>query len=164
MRTLRRISTVTLLALTAAASTAAAKPAVSKTGQVQVDLPDAWNAAAQGDTLLIAGDKNKEVVVVFMVLPEQETDKALAALEAKLGKDIKNEKWNAAQAVSLNGLSGASIDGTADVKGKPCAVAAMVLHTPNKHDVVVFGAVQSAKEAAHHDELVGILKSLRPLK
>ncbi len=161
---MRTTMIATLLALAAGATTANAKPLVSKTGQVQLELDDSWNAQAQGDVLLVAGDKNKELVVVFMVLPEEETQKALAALEAKIGKDIKNEKWKAPQQITLNDMPGVAIDGSADVKGKPCSVAAMVLKTPNKHDVVVFGAVQADKEAAHQKEIAALFQSLKPLK
>jgi hypothetical protein len=153
-----------VLALAATATTASAKPIVSKTGQVQVELPDDWNAQAEGDVLLVAADKNKEIVVVFMILPKEETQKALAALDAKIGKDVKNDKWNKPQQVTLNEMSGVAVEGTADLKGKPCSIAAMVLSTPNNHNVVVFGAVRADKEAAHQKEITAIMQSLKPVK
>jgi hypothetical protein len=40
----------------------------------------------------------------------------------------------------------------------------MVLATPNNHNVVMFGAVNADKEAAHTKEITAILQSLKPLK
>jgi hypothetical protein len=160
---MRIVFTAALFAVTATASVASAKNYPSTTGQVQVDLPDDWPATGKKD-VLFATDKNKELGVIFMVTPKEDTKKSLAALEALLGKEIKDEKWQAPQKIALNGLDGIAMEGTAVIKGHPSTMTVMVLATPNKHNVVMFGAVDADKEAAHQKEIAAILQSIKPLK
>jgi hypothetical protein len=161
---MRNIITATALVLATSTTTAIAKPVVSKTGQVQVDIPDSWNAAAQGDTLLVAGDKSNEIGVIFMITPEEQTGATLAAVANAMSGAIKNDKWNKPHDVTLNGMSGIAMDGTADVKSRASTTSLLILSTPNKHHVVVFGAVQANKEAAHTKEIAAIVQSLKPAR
>jgi hypothetical protein len=163
---MRNIITVSIasIALASLTTAAVAKPVVSKTGQVSVDIPEGWDAAAQGDTLLVAGDKKKEIGVIFMITPEEQTAATLAAVAKAMSGAIKNDKWEKPHDITLNGMTGIAMDGTADVKGKPSSTSLLILNTPNKHHVVVFGAVQTDKEAAHAKEIASIVQSLKPTK
>lgn len=160
MRTLIASALIVL----AASVSATAAPIVSKTGKVSVELPASWKTQAKGDTLLVAADAKKEIGVVFMITDPEATEATLAELRKAVGAKLKGETWEAPSQLTLNGMTGLAIEGSGMMSDKKAALSVIILETPAKKHVVLFGAVQADKEAAHAKEIEGILKSLKPTK
>lgn len=154
----------TALIVLAATVSATAAPIVSKTGQVSVELPDSWKTQATGDTLLVSADPKNEIGVVFMITDPGKTEATLAKLRKSVGKRLKGDTWEAPQQLTLNGMSGLLIEGSGMMKDKKVSLSVVILETPAKKHVVIFGSIQADKAAAHAAEVEGILKSLKPLK
>lgn len=148
--------------LVASATSAFARTAVSKTGGVQVDIPDSWKGAAKDDTLLIAADPSEDIALIFSVQPKQDTAKSIAALEKIFGDKIKKDTWEKPQDFTLNGMKGVSIDGKGVVAGHDALLSLVILATPNGHTVLIFGAMKAGTEAKHAAEILSIVKSLKP--
>jgi hypothetical protein len=146
------------------AGAADAKPYKSKAGQVEVTIPDAWKTDGKKDVLLTAVDPKQEVALVFMVVEKADVDAALKELEKEVGPMLKDQKWGKPKELELNGMKGMAIDGTAKVQGKAAEISVVILKTPNKMGLILFGAVEASKRKAHEPELIEIMKSLKPTK
>lgn len=154
---------VSLVVLTFAGD-ADAKPFKSKTGQVEVTIPDSWKTDGEKDVLLTAMDPKEEVALVFMVVDKSDVDPAVKELEKQIGPMLKDQKWGKAKDIELNGLKGMVMDGTAKVQGKNAELSIVILKTPSKKGLILFGAIEASKKKVHEPALVEILKSLKPTK
>ncbi len=147
------------------AAPAHADPIVSKTCAVSVEAPAGWKAAAQGDQMMVMGDPKDEAGVLLICAPKEDAKKALAGLDKLVGGAAKDIKLEKPKAFAINGMKGIVVDGTATMDGKPVSISTVIVGpTGNGMLVVSFAGVQTDKLQAHAAELLGILKSLKPVK
>ena len=153
-----------LLVLVAIAAAAHADPIVNKLAGVSIDIPKTWKVQSQSEQQLAAADPTEEAALLFAVVDAADLKKVTDQLDAELAKTATELKWDAPQKVTQAGLEGIMLKGSATIAKKPTRLAALVLTTPKKKGVIVLGAVQADKLAAHKQELDGIVHSLKALK
>ena len=150
------LMTIALLTLT---GTAMADVHANPHGGVQVDVPHDWKTHVDGD-VLVATDPHEEAAVIFVVSNSDDMKKVGDAVDAELGKVAKNVKWGAQHKVTMGGMSGISMDGSASIDGHAVSTGAIIVVTPKKKGVFLIGFAQKDKEAKHSDELAKIAGSL----
>ena len=153
-----------LLVVVLLATTAHADPIVNKLAGCSIDIPKTWKVQSQSEQQLAAADPTEEAGLLFAVVDVADLKKVKDQLDAQLAKTATELKWDAPQKVTQNGLEGVMLKGSATIAKKPSRLAALVLMTPTKKGVIVLGAVQADKLAAHKEELDGIVHSLKVLK
>lgn len=130
---------------------------------VSVDIPKSWKIGGQG-AVMFASDPKEEAGLIFMVTDAGDMKKSGDQLDAQLAKTMKDVKWSAQSQVTLNGMKGVAMKGTATINKKAANLGAVILMTPKNKGLFVVGALQSDKEAAHKKELDGIIESIKPIK
>lgn len=146
------------------ASSARADIKSNKEAGVQVDIPHSWTVKPDGQKMW-AEDPKKEAGVLFVVSDAADMKKVGDDIDAMLAKLAKDVKWGAQNKVTLNGLDGIAMEGTATIQGKPAKMGAVILlQKEKKKGVFLLGFVDADKEKAHDAELTAIVKSLAPIK
>jgi hypothetical protein len=161
MRIARHLLILPLLA--AFAATASADIKKNATAGVQVDIPHDWKLSGAGD-VLIAADPKEEAAVIFVATAGEDMKKVGEAVDKQLSTVAKDVKWGPQNKVTLGGMSGVAMKGSATMDGKAVNTGAIILVTPKKKGVFLIGFVQSDKEAAHKKELDAIAASLAAIK
>ena len=153
-----------VVVLAVLAATANAEPTVNKLAGVSIEIPNAWKMQSQSEQQFAAVDPTEEAGLLFVAVDVADLKKLKDQLDAELAKTATELKWDAPQKVTQNGLEGIMLKGSATIAKKPTRLAALVLTTPKRKGVIVLGAVQADKLAAHKQELDDIVHSLKALK
>lgn len=153
-----------IIGLAFTSSAALADQQVNKLANVSLDIPHDWKVTQEGPNEVLYLDPTNEAFVTLTVSEGADLKAVGDSMDAQLQKAATEIKWGGQEKVTLNGMSGVGIKGTAKVSDKPVKIAALILLSPNKHGVILFGMVQTAAEAKHKDQMKAIVNSLKPIK
>jgi hypothetical protein len=151
-----------------AASGSARPNAETKThpsAKVSIDVPSGWKMSSKGDVMTVT-DPTQEVGFILLVSDGNDLQKAIAALDAEVGKVAKDIRWASKEPspTKLNGMDALENEGSAVIEGKPAAIAVVLVKTPANKYLLVLGAVDAAKKAAHDAELEHFVTSIKPAR
>lgn len=148
----------------ARAAVAAASPTARDTythaeGGIQFELPDGWEAEAEGDQLTV-GPEDKSISMVFWV-PEGDTfEAALDALDEELAKTVKDAKLDGeAKTDTHNGMKHAGVSGSGKVEGAQVLFSVDVLMAKKPVIILIFAAPGQFEK--HASEAGALIKSLK---
>jgi hypothetical protein len=153
-----------VLAFATITGTALAETLTSESAKVKFDEPKGWHHRGDGDVITIM-DKEEDVAIAFMSVPDGAVVKATEALEKQLSKTVSSLKWEKEEKVKVNGMEGVSVSGDGQIDGKSVDILVLVLNTPSPdHDLIVLAMGEDARLAKHKAEVKGVFKSLKPVK
>jgi hypothetical protein len=153
---------ISLAVLSAFAGSASAEVKTHPTAKVSIDIPSNWTSKSDGDVMMVT-DPTQDVAFIIVVAELADLNSAVAGLDKKLAGTLTDVKWaGKPQDMALNGMKGIKNQGTGKVNGKPADLGLIVVKTPAKKAFLVVAAVDSAKKAAHKDEIKAVLNSIKP--
>lgn len=161
---LARITSAVLAAALAlgTASLVTADPIKSAKGATfDITPPSGWKTSSPDPSVIIAEDPSGDAGMLVFAVDEADTGKALAGLDKLLASSATDIKWGKKKkSMTLNGLKGFSIDGSATVKGQP-KLTTLVAIGSKKAGVLVFAAASKDYLKAHGADLLASFKSLK---
>lgn len=144
---------VSILALAITAT--AASPALAKTipvpnTEITIFAPDDFQLAGN-DELMTAESADDTATFLWASTSAKDLDKAMAGLDALLGKLVTDVKPAKAAKKNINGLPAAifTATGTRIDNKKPVHLMVMLVQHAEGKVLIVVGGVDSAKKAAH---------------
>ena len=129
---------------------------------VQVNIPGNWKVTGDEHSLS-ASTKDDLAHLYFIVMPAESMEADLNSLDAELAKVVQGLTHGEAEKTELNGMEAIHVDGHGTVEGHGVEVGVMVVKSPTGKIVLVLGMIADEGAKKHHNALVKILKSLKPL-
>jgi hypothetical protein len=130
--------------------------------KVSVDTPTGWTATIKGNEVDLAAPKG-DIAVVFVTVPAGAVKDAGAAVGRQLSKSVDNVTVKNNKPVTINGMSGAMVDGTGSIKGTPVVWMVLILDTPATDvDMMSITIAADATVSAHKADLDFIFAHLKP--
>jgi hypothetical protein len=160
----RVLTAITLTLLVFVAAPARADLKTHKSAQVQFWVPDDWKLEGEEANQLTVTDPKGQVGLLFFIKDGKDIKAALAALDEVIAKIATDVKVTNQQKTTLNGMEAVIVDGTGKAEGKPIELSVLVVKTPAKKYLAVFGVIEPAVKKKHEANLVKILGSLKPVK
>jgi hypothetical protein len=155
-------SAAILAAALALGATASADTIKSAAGaSFEITPPTGWKAQSPNPATLLAAAPSDDAGIMVFAVDEADTAKAMAGLDKLLASAATDVKWGKKKTkMSLNGLSGFSIDGSATVNGKP-VLTTLVAVGGKKAGVLIFAGASKDYLAKNGAELLASFKSLK---
>jgi len=162
----RIFSALCLVSMLWIASPAFADTKTHKASQVSFWLPDNWTLEGEDKDQLQASDPKGQVSLLFMVSADAKDMKtAVAALDATIAKVATDVKLIApAKKVTLNGMETAVVDATGKADGKAVELSILIIKTPSKKFLTIFGILEADQKKVHEASLRKIVESIKPMK
>ena len=147
-------------------SVALADIKVHKGAQVQLDIPESWKVkGGQGSDDMILLDANEDMIIFLRVLDAKDLKQAAKDADAFIMKNVEQVKWNGkAKQDKLNGMTASVSEGTGKFKGADVELGALVVITPSKKPMLVFGVMDHSKSATLQPQINAFLASIKPAK
>lgn len=164
-----RIATTLFLAAAAlggAASSASAETFTSKTCAVQLDLPAGWKADAKGEAAAIHDAPNK-AGLAFVCTDVTDQAKLTAGVGQMVDSAVTDFKPDGKpKPIKVNGMDALVLDGHGKAKanGKMVGISALLIRTANNHGVITLTLLDDDTMKASGAAVLGILKSIKPVK
>ncbi|MCO4763279.1 MAG: hypothetical protein KC502_17310 [Myxococcales bacterium] len=152
-----------VLGLLLVATSAQAKDYPHKPAGVTISIPGTWKVDGD-DTTLSCVNKDESVGMFFAAVSGQKVEEAAREMKKVVTSAVKKLKMGKETEEKINGMPALIVDGKGVVEGKRVDVSAMLIHTPTGKFVLSFAIGKTGKWEKHTREVMGILKSLRPLK
>ncbi|HEU0029129.1 MAG TPA: hypothetical protein VFQ53_00760 [Kofleriaceae bacterium] len=135
-----------------------------RASQIQFWVPDNWQVEGEDRDQLQASDPKGEVSLLFMVRDAKDMKAALAAIDDTIAKVATDVKAGTPEKITLNGMEAVVVDATGKAEGKPVELSVLLVKTPAKKYLTVFGVLEADHKKAHEANLTKILQSLQPTK
>ncbi len=133
------------------------------TAGVNIWVPDNWSQEGD-DNMLIAGDPNEEIIMVFGILEASEIDAAIEEMDRELSQIVENaEPVGEPEEVKINGMDAIVMDGKGSVEGTPVEMGIALIATPNKKILLVFGVVEATAAEKHEATVEKIMMGIKPM-
>lgn len=133
------------------------------TAGVHIWVPDDWSQDGD-DNMLIAGDPNEEIIMVFGVLEADAIDAAIEEMDKELSQIVADaEPVGEPEEVKINGMDALVMDGKGTVEGTPVDMGIALIATPNQKILLVFGVVESSAAAKHEATVEKIMTGIKPM-
>jgi hypothetical protein len=161
-----RIALVATLLAIAAAPARADRVAGPAGSDFTVDVPKGWTsqAAQQGsEAILISVSPKQDAGLVFAAVEAKNFDNAVKLIDEILGAVVTDPKVTKGGAVTINGMQGLALGGTATAKddGKPVTLGAVIVQTNATHVGIAIGMVHTAVKAEYKAALEAGLSGLK---
>jgi hypothetical protein len=161
---MRKTSFALVLVLGIVDGIANADPIISKTGGVQVEVPEGYNGVAALDRMLKLTDPTDSLAIHLFVVDARNFTHVIKALEKELNTKTRNLRWRGVpNVVVLNGMQGVSTEADATINGQAVKVGGVILKTPTNKYLCIVGIVNAAKEEGFATAMKGIFQSVKPL-
>jgi hypothetical protein len=161
MKTLLGLTFTCLLLLT---NVAPAEVLTHNGAKVQITVPKGWHQKQDGDVLLISSPSD-EMNVVFVVLEQNDVDKALAQMDRTVEKAVGEVTWDHdgnAVVEEINGMPTYEWNGSA--KKGSIYVDVLSIDTPSDKNLGVYWFTAAAAAKRYEADLKTIVKGLKPAK
>jgi hypothetical protein len=143
-------------------SLASAEVKVHKGAKVQLDIPAEWKVQGKGDDMVLL-DKNEDMIIILRVLEAKDLKEAAKAADAFMNKSVDGLKWTGKpQKHDLNGMQATVLEGTGKYKGQDVEVGALIVITPSKKAMLVFGVMDHSKSSTLQPQVDAFLPSIKP--
>lgn len=158
---MNKISASVLCVLLSVLSAGAFAEAISfDAAGLEVMVPAGWNMAKDGATMSITAP-DKEMAIVFLVLPQAAADKAIEAIEKELDKAVGKIKWDkTATKDKIGGMEAEVWEGTAQ-DGKLQVEAIYVDLPGDKNTLGIFWFDTPESEKKYAKEIEVIVKGIK---
>jgi len=134
-----------------------------KASQISFWVPDAWSVESLDGDQLALKDPKDQVGLLLFAIDAKDAKNALAALDQTINKLVTDVKMSGSpKKVSINGMEASVVDGTGKADGKAVELSVLLVKTPTKKFLAIFGALEASKKKAHEADLRKILASLKP--
>lgn len=153
-----------LISLATASSALAGDIAGPEGSNCIVYVPDGWKVSAAekgGEGLMSAESPASDAAFMWALTNAANTDKAVATLDAILGKFVTNMKHDKAAKTTLNGMAALAITGTGAAEGKPVSIAVVIVEPTKGKYLFTIGLVETANKAAYKTVLQKVLAGIR---
>lgn len=147
----------------------AALPALAETrvhegAQVEVWIPEGWDAEFEGDTMTISDDaEDTSIAVVFTILKCSELGEALELLEKEVEENVSKLKVDEEpEEMNINGMDALSVDAKGEIEGEAVELGFVILNTPNDKILMIVGIGTAESIEANQEKLEKILTSIAP--
>jgi hypothetical protein len=158
----RILTVVCLVSLCFVAGPAAADTKTHKASQISFWLPDDWTVEGEDRDQLEVSDPKGQVALLFMIRDAKDMKGALDAIDKVIATIATDVKVGKATKTKLNGMEAAVVDATGKTEGKAVELSVLILKTPAKKFLTVFGVLETSVKKQHEPALVKILASLKP--
>ena len=149
---------VCVLLLATAGAGAATFPFAA--AQVEIASPDGWNTSQEGDAVTFTSP-DKEMTVVFQLLPAGVETKTIEAIDKELDKAIGDVAWSDKPTEEkINGMDVEIHTGTAK-EGK-IVVEANYIDTPAERMLAAYWFSTPEADKKYEKEIETIVKGLKP--
>lgn len=159
------LSALCLVSMLLVLTPAYAETKTHKPSQVSFWVPDDWTVEGEDQDQLQASDPNGQASLLFMVRDAKDMKAALAAIDqtiAKVATDVKPS--GPATKVNINGMETSVIDATGKMDGKAVELSILIIKTPAKKFLTIFGVLEADQKKTHEANLRKIIASLKPVK
>lgn len=132
--------------------------------QVQLWVPGGWTVDDGQPNLLVMHDPASEVGIMFAVVDAADLGSALLAVGASALLDLDDlELVGSPGEVSINGMPALFQDARAARDGTPLELSVGVIDTPADRYLIVVGAADAGRLAAHEATVTRIMEEIQPL-
>ena len=150
-----------LLLVSVVSGRAAATTITHKEAQVEIAVPDGWKSAQEDDMMSLTAPDDS-IVVVFLVMPGETSDKTLEGIEKHLEKSTGKIAWDEKpKEDKVNGMDAEIWGGTA--KDGKVQVEAVYVDTPSGKNLAIYWVSTPESEAKYTKDIDLIVKGLKPL-
>ena len=143
---------------------ASAEVLVHAGAKVQIDVPKGWTQKQDGDVLAI-NSPDKAMSVVFVVLEQNEADKAFAMMDKAVEKAVGEVDWEhdgKAVEEKIHGMDTWEWNGSA--KNGSIYVDVLSIDTPSDKNLGVYWFSSAAAEKKYQNDIDTLVKGLKPAK
>jgi hypothetical protein len=155
------LTLTTLLLLT---NVAPAEVLTHAGAKVQIMVPKGWHQSQDGDVLVISAPSD-EMSVVFVVLEQNEADRAFKQMDRAVEKSVGEVDWDHdgnAVDEEINGMPTSEWNGTA--KKGSIYVDVLSIDTPSDKNLGVYWFTAATAAKKYQADLKTIVKGLKPAK
>jgi predicted Zn-dependent protease len=162
-KTIARLLISSCILILGMAAFANAEVKVHKGAQVQLDIPSGWKVQGEKDDMVLL-DPNEDLIMIVRVIETGDLKKASKDADAFMNKSVQELKWgDKPQKHDLNGMKAVVVEGNAKYKGKDVEVGALIVITPAKKAMLVFGIMDHSKSATLQPQVDALLNSIKPV-
>jgi hypothetical protein len=159
---MRKITMMTLMAMLVLPGVASARWHVLPKVNLKIDIPKAWQVASEGDVLTAMPASQDVALMIWEAGKATNIEQAAGALDAELGKYIKNAKEKGEpQVVEINGLQAVFQDGTGTAEGKRIEWSVGLIENGRGKILLILGMAEPAAVKKYEKRLQRILTSVQ---
>ena len=162
MKTIARLLITSSILVLCLGLSAHAEVKVHPGAKVQLDIPSDWKVQGGKDDMVLL-DANEDMIIILRVLDTTDLKKASKDADAFINKSVEHVKWSGKpEKHDLNGMKAVVVEGTGKYKGKDVEVGAVIIITPSKKAMLVFGVMDHAKSKTLQPQVDAFLNSIKP--
>ena len=128
---------------------------------IEMVIPPSWNQEREGDALMIQSP-DETVLMVFTAVEASDLKAALDVLDQQLAQTITEPELNGFTEGTVNGMSAVMADGVGKLDGVEIELGIALLLAPDGNVMISLGLAQRNVSQETGEQLVGILRSMRP--